>query len=566
MKFSPQNRSISPFWLVLASVALTFSWLLPNHTQPWLGFHGDAWAALMMVLVATVVLWLSKLTVDWHTLTVLVAFVAMMPFTQHIAGLVPMFGTAWINTAYLVGFLLALLTGAAWEKEQPGQCADYLFLSIGLAAVGSFGLQLYQLSNLEPVGAWTLYSSGSRHYANMAQPNLLATLQLLGLLGCCWGYLRGHLGPIVSTGIAALLLLGVALTESRTGWLNVALLVFVFTLFGRRLAPSNTFVKVVTGLALYFTICVLLLPNFYEWLWSESVINYRPTTSDPRWAAWAMFFKAATHRALFGFGWGQLGQAQFLMLDEKMWLGASMLQSHNLILDLILWNGFAIGLGIVAVLVWWCWTVVRRVRNQHHLTMMSVVMVMGTHAMLEYPLQYAYFLLPFGLIAGCLNSALGFRVLVVSRRWLNGAVLVLGIGMLAVTIRDYLRVERSFYGLRFEHKKVETDIPRTPPDVLALSHFRDYMVLARLEPHTGMRPEEITNIRDLVSTIPSAFGMYKFASVLAMNDRPEEAQVWLRRMCQVTPAVQCQAIKGEWASKSLTNKSIAAVPWPVMPN
>jgi hypothetical protein len=91
------------------------------------------------------------------------------------------------------------------------------------------------------------------------------------------------------------------------------------------------------------------------------------------------------------------------------------------------------------------------------------------------------------------------------------------------------------------------------------------LVLARTEPRSDMSGADIAKIRDLVSTIPSAFGMYRLASMLAMNGRPTEAQVWLRRMCQVTPAVQCEAIKTEWATKSLTNKSIAAVSWPVMP-
>ena len=183
----------------------------------------------------------------------------------------------------------------------------------------------------------------------------------------------------------------------------------------------------------------------------------------------------------------------------------------------------------------------------------AFVVVLGTHAMLEYPLQYAYFLLPFGLVVGCLNTTLGFRPMLQSSRWLTAAVLVMGIAMLSITIRDYLRVERSFYGLRFEHKKIESTIPREAPDVLALTHFRDYMVLARTEPQSGMPPGELAKLRDLVSTIPSAFGMYKFASMLAMNDQPQEAQVWLLRMCQVTPAVQCEAIKAEWAAKSLHN-------------
>jgi hypothetical protein len=559
-----KTKVMSTFWMAFAAVPLAFAWLLPNHVQPWLGFHGDAWCATMMLIVAVAVLFRTKFSVDWHWLPVVVAVVTLIPLVQYAAGLVPMFGTAWINFAFLLGFLLALLVGAIWEKESPGQVGDFLFLAVSCAAIASFGLQLSQLFNLEPIGPWTLQSSGTRHYGNMAQPNQLASLLLLGLLGSAWGYSRKLLNTYIAVGIAAILLLGIALTESRTGWLNIALLVVVFMTWHKR-APSKAFLWIVLGLAIYFVVCVKMLPVIYDLLYGEEAVQYRSAIEDPRWAAWGMFFRAATHRPWFGFGWGQLGQAQFLMLDEKMWLGASMLQSHNIILDLILWNGFVIGLAITAFLIWWCWSVVRKVNNLLQLILMSFVLVLGTHAMLEYPLQYAYFLLPIGLIMGCLNTTLGLSIAFAHRKWLTGAVLMLAILVLAITIRDYLRVETSFYGLRYEHKKIETPIPRTPPDVLALTHFHDYLVLARTEPRSDMSGADIAKIRDLVSTIPSAFGMYRLASMLAMNGRPTEAQVWLRRMCQVTPAVQCEAIKTEWATKSLTNKSIAAVSWPVMP-
>jgi hypothetical protein len=436
MKSSAEASVMSPFWLVLAAVALSLAWLLPNHSQPWFGFHGDAWCAFMMTVVGVAVLLRNRFSAGWHWLTCLVGVVSLVPLLQYAAGMVPLFGTAWINSAYLLGLLLVLLVGAAWEKESAGQAGDFIFLAIGIASLVSVGLQFYQLFDLDPIGPWTLQSSGTRHYANMAQPNQLGSLLLLGLLACAWGYFRKYLSSFGAVGIAALILLGVALTESRTGWLNIALLVVSFTLLRRRLSASMALQWVVLGLAVYFVASVLLLPSFYEFLWGESAIKYRPPGSDPRWPAWVMFFKAAAHRPLFGFGWGQLGQAQFLMLDEKMWLGASMLQSHNIVLDLVLWNGFVLGLGIAAVLAWWCWTVVRRVSSLEQWALMSFVMVLGTHAMLEYPLQYAYFLLPVGLVMGTLNTTLSFGTAFAPRKWLMAGLLALGIAVLAITIRD----------------------------------------------------------------------------------------------------------------------------------
>ena len=112
-------KTISPFWLFTSSVALSLAWLLPNHSHPWLTFHTDAWVAVMLATVAIFVLWHTRLSVDWHWVTVVAAALAAVPLLQHVFGIIPLFGVAWINSVYLLGFFLALLLGAAWEQELP---------------------------------------------------------------------------------------------------------------------------------------------------------------------------------------------------------------------------------------------------------------------------------------------------------------------------------------------------------------------------------------------------------------------------------------------------------------
>jgi hypothetical protein len=559
------TRVMSPIWLVFASTMLSLSWLLPNHSYPWLGFHGDAWAASILAVVAAFILWRRGCSVGWHWLTAVAGIVGLIPLLQFAGGMMPLFGVAWINAAYMLGFLVALLVGAAWEEGASRQCADFLFLAIGIAAIVSVGLQFYQLLDLDPVGPWTLRSSGSRHFANMAQPNQLASLLLLGVLACGWGFNQRRIGPSIAIGSAGLLLVGVAFTESRTGVINVVLISAAMA-FWRRLAPSKAFLWVVIALAFFYVACLLAVPTLNQLFFPDAARADRAYLGDTRWGAWVMFLKAAANRPWFGFGWGQLAHAQFLMLDERIVFGGSFLQAHNLVLDLILWNGVPIGLAISAFLAWWFFMVVRRMAQPQQLYLLLFLTVLGVHAMLEYPLQYAYFLLPAGLVIGNLNVASKFGLAFGSRRWLNAAVLLLSIAALAVTVRDYFRAETSFYGLRFELKKIPVDIPRTPPEVLVLTQWRDYVRFARIEPRPGTTAQELEWMRGLVTTAPSAFIMYRFAAVLALNREPVEAQKWLRRICQVSPVDQCRAIEAEWDAQSRLNTGIAAVPWPSKPN
>jgi hypothetical protein len=189
-------------------------------------------------------------------------------------------------------------------------------------------------------------------------------------------------------------------------------------------------------------------------------------------------------------------------------------------------------------------------------------MVLGVHAMLEYPLQYAYFLLPTGLVMGSLNTSLNLKSFELNSRL--PVAIIFGLSTIAVfiTVRDYFRVEDSFYGLRFEQKGIASVYPRTPPDVIALTQWRDYIVFARIEPRAGMKAEELSWARNLVSTTPSAFVMYRLAAMLALNDLPIESTKWLKRLCLTSPKEHCEVIKLEWEKQSKQQPKIQEIPWP----
>src|SRR4051794_11883733 len=50
------GKSLSSVWCGLATALVAASWLLPNHTQPWLQFHQDAWMAAILTVIGLAVL------------------------------------------------------------------------------------------------------------------------------------------------------------------------------------------------------------------------------------------------------------------------------------------------------------------------------------------------------------------------------------------------------------------------------------------------------------------------------------------------------------------------------
>lgn len=555
-------KLFSTFWLTSTAFILSLAWLLPNHTPPWVSFHGDAWAASVLTLVGVWVAWKSKAETGWHVLTLAIALLCAVPWLQYALGQIPIFGTAWINSIYLFGMLFALQIGEQWEQDSPGQSADLVFFATLIAAVVSTGLQLYQAAGLEPIGPWTMYVPGqTRFYANMAQPNQLASLLLLGLLACSWGFYRRKLNAFVALSISCFILFGVALTESRTAWLNLSLLILGAIVVRSKL-PSRSYFLAVFGLGLYFAACVLLVPLMTGYIQTGAEVQYRSLADPARLGAWQMLLDASSHQPFFGFGWGQLASANFLVVENYPGHPGLFTQAHNLFLDLILWNGYPLGLLIATLIFWWVWKAISLVRSFEQLHLLAFVMVLGTHAMLEFPLQYAFFLLPFGLVVGALHTSLGFKTIYQGRKWIHVAVSIVAAGVLTITIRDYFRVETSFYGLRFEHRKIQTDIPSTPPDVIALTQFRDHLRFARNVPRSGVDADELRGMIDIVNTLPSSLVMYKLAANLALNERPVEARQWLVRICKTMPDVNCKAMKVLWEKEGLAHAGIAAVQWP----
>lgn len=554
---------LSKFWLVCAALALSLAWLLPNHVPPWASFHADAWSAIVLALVSAFVILKGEKKVAWHGLVFVCALLIVVVVVQYAFGLIDQFGVAWINMIFLLGFLLALLTGSSWETACPLQCADFLFFAVLVGASVSVGLQLHQWLGLEPIGPWILRSNGSRHFANMAQPNQLGSLLLLGVLGCAWLNRRGWLNGYVALLLAMWLLFGLALTESRTGWVNAGLIVAAIFAW-RRLNGMDRLLSAAIGLAVFYGLCIIALPTINEFLGTSEVpVELRSILDKSRIDIWKMLIQAASFRPWAGFGWGQVSHAEFLMNIEDMYQGAPLHQAHNLFLDLILWNGIPIGLTVSTLLVCWAWRAVRAVANVYQLMMLLFLAVLFAHAMLEFPLQYAYFLLPAGLMMGALNASLGLRVLFQTPKWLVGCFAVLVGLMLAITIRDYFRVETSMYGLRFEQRKIQTSIPPTPPTVLALTQWRDFIYFARVEPSQTHSGQDLVWTSNLVRTMPSALGMYKFASMLAFAGKPDEAQHWLKVLCRINAKPQCEAIRIMWLTESEKHTAMAAVPWPL---
>jgi Virulence factor membrane-bound polymerase, C-terminal/Protein glycosylation ligase/O-Antigen ligase len=566
---SPLTLVMTPVWLVFWAVMLSLTWLLPPHFPPWSTFPADFWIAVIAIIggIALVIKAWHK-AIIWHTLPCIAGILVLFPWLQFGTGLLPYAGQAWVSSVYLLGFLLALLVGACWEQSNPLQLAHGLFVAIGIAAVLSVGLQLFTWLGLAEdgsLGIWAVNRTNGRPSANFGQPNQLATLLIWGLLACLWAYLHKSLGHVSAIFLASFLLLGLAMTQSRSGML--ALSFILLALWARKsFWPSRRTPVVATFLYLLF----LAYPTLLGWLDSALLLNQESmhlrliNSGELRLRAWQLFTQAILERPLFGYGWSEVASAQLTVADKFSSLGVLFKSSHNLFIDLLLWCGLPIGMLIIAFLIRWFWLAVRSVGKAEDATLLMFVGAVIIHAMVEFPLQYAYFLIPLGFVTGSLNIRLGMKVVGTTPRWILAGLLLSACVAIGITFSDYAQVDSSYRKLRLEGSILGQG--RGPmgeaPEVLTLTHLREWIRLARYSPHAGMSSQELDELETMAQTYPSPPLAYEMAKAMALNAQPERARVWLTKICKLTNELECGSAMRSWKLAATTSSPIAAVPWP----
>ena len=557
---------MSPVWLSLWAILLSLAWLVPNHYQPWPSFHADAFAAMAMLVVCAVVLMRSRAPLEWNRVTLVLALMACIPLLQLGFGLIRFAGQAWMSTAYALAMLLAVLTGQLWERSRAGQCCEAIFLAVGIGCIVSVGLQLMTWLGLGGGSVhdiWSMGQVGERAYANIGQPNQLATLLLWGVLAATWAYQSGRIGPSVAVLLIAFLLLGIAMTLSRTAWLGL-----VFLLGSTWIWRGRWKSRWVPWVALLLFVGFWIYPMVLKWLHSLLFSGPQPNylrvqfQAETRHLALILLAKAALHQPWFGYGWTEIGAAQMAVAGELPGLGMTFGHSHNLFLDLVLWFGLPLGLLLSIAVCGLFIHYIRSIRSAEELILVMFLGVIGIHAMLELPLHYAYFLLPSALVVGVLNVRSPMVAAGKSGRWIAALLLLAAAMLYAGIVRDYFRAERSFQAIRFERARVGTLPIGKPPQVLFLTQLRDQIRFMRSDFQPGMSDADLQWAMDLANSYPGGANIYKVASALAVNDRPQAAAHWLRKVCKVTTPIECEQIRQAWMQDAAGNRRIAAVSWP----
>lgn len=544
-------RAISLYDTLLV-VLLAAGWVLPNHYPPWSSFHSNAWVAFSLCLIALRVLWRHHPIFRIGIAETALLGMSLIPLAQYAGGLIPLPTTALLSWLYVFGFVLAIIVGRTWAQIEPDAPTREVLTAAALAALVSTALEIYQWIGLTEkdglTDIWIMYlEKGDRPYANLGQPNQLATLLLLGLMGIVQLKLAGRLGTLATAGAVVFVLFGIALTQSRTALLTLSFGT-AFVLTQKKFEIPSTSKKWIAASYVFYLLALFghaALGRLFGLATASSIATR--TNGELRFDLWRMAFDATTVSPWLGFGIDRSNEGFFqVFLRHPALANLYFEQSHNLILDFALWFGWPLGIALTAMLAVWVARIIKSIRTKTQLAALGGIFAVLVHSMLEFPHHYGYFLWPLGILIGSVSSDLRPRTFIriswKAAAGILGALMV----MLVALIHDYLNVEAKFTELRFEIARVGPKPDASAPEVWLMTDWPKLIALSRATPRKDMTNDEIREWESLLYFHTSPLVLRKVIGAFMLNGQPEAARTWALRSCWLLSAPVCKLVIDEW--------------------
>ncbi|MDO9315972.1 MAG: Wzy polymerase domain-containing protein [Burkholderiaceae bacterium] len=423
-----------PVWLtVTACLAVVPAALLAVNLPPSATFLNQAAAVSGWGLFCAVVAWRlapapSGTSVRWGAglkalLAALVLLMLACAGSWALTGLPASLALSAIGMLSAAG-LVACVGAAAMSAGQGAAAFRALCLALvvaGLLSVAVGAVQVFAPHWAD--GQWIAITVlEGRAAGNLRQPNHLSSLLLWSFIAALWlaesmdgARLAARPGRYTGLLVVVLVLIfGLVLSASRTGMLGVLALA-VWGALDRNLSRRTRLLLCLSPLI--YAVCWVGLT-----VWADASghvfggaarLRSEADISSSRFGIWADTLGLIAQRPWFGVGWGEFNLAWSLTPFPGR-PGAFFDHTHNLLLQFVVELGVPLALVVTALLtrsLWLAWkaggvTEAERGRAPAALVRFAWMMVLlvAWHSLLEYPLWYAYFLLPAALAWGlCLG-------------------------------------------------------------------------------------------------------------------------------------------------------------------
>ena len=494
--------SRATLWVIAACAAIAIPVLLAPNLPPTATFPNQAmalfgWGVLLALLAGATpvraVYWPSGLKTLLAALALLLAAALAPPWWagQPLSLALP-------AAAMIAAAAFTAVVGAA-VQQTGSSAAAFRAICIALLVGATLNACIAIVQVYAPTWADGLWIAQrvieGRAVGNLRQSNHLCTVLLWGIVAVIWlGETRVLRRTIVEPA-AVLLMFGVVLSASRAGAAGAVMLA-VWGLLDRRLTGRTRLTLLLAPLAyaLSWAGAAAWAEHSHQVLVGGARLATTDNMASSRFGAWANTLVLIQMHPWLGVGFGEFNFA-WSMSEFPGRPTPFFDHTHNLILQFVVELGVPLALLVVGLLGWafWCaarncWAAIGTADSGSSVrpafAMLALVLM---HSMLEYPLWYAYFLLPtafaFGLCLGRsnpVNVASGQSANVAkSAPALRPLALLLTLGA-AFSVLDYFRVVPIF--LPLNHFTPLSERFDTGRGSVLFAHHAEYAVATNVDP------------------------------------------------------------------------------------
>jgi O-antigen ligase len=549
------------FSLLIFAMLLLAAYLHPFHIHPFRTFYHDSLVLLGVLLSFGMFALHTAPRVCWPAVVLLPCSLILFLLLQWGTGLVT-FESIAMPVMYFFVFSLALLLGATWAMPSKGAGNLCLMLALVhlLAALLSVVIQGVQISGVD-ASPWIMYMARAtqmRPYANVAQPNQLALLLCLGLASVWYLFQIFRLGRWEACLLSLVLLWGMALTQSRIGWIIMPLYVAYsfFPASGARAIDKRCLLL----LLVLYAAMVIGLPEFSRLMgFSSGSVADRLGGRSERSILLMHAFSIANQYPWLGVGWFGFGAEQVrIAADFSSTTYAE--HSHNLLLNFAAELGWPATVLIFSGLSWWLWQCCIKVKASMPVRFAIFCLIaVGVHSMVEFPLWYAYVLMPVGLLMGMLHQ---LRWPATGRAVPRAAIVlpcVAALLVMALLTVDYQKVVNGFNILRTGKTYTEADkLALTRPQFTLFGEYFLYFDVMGVTAREGMSAAEIAAVEHMSGRFGFMHILNKLAEVYALNGQPQKAERTMLTLQRLHPGSYPEYFD-YWKSQAELDQRYAAV-------
>lgn len=502
------------FILLTSLFCFGLSYFVGVSNYPWNSSSKDLLGFLALNLF--IILYYKK-NICFPKIILPILLLSCVPFIQLLFGKIFYFSTAFFSFCFIFGFLSSIIYGynslQLAHKNITIKYIAFFFVIIGFLSGLIAILQSFQISH-----PYILNLTHNRPYANLGQPNHLATLLMMSICSVVLLYDRYGYKWFLCVPLLILEIHALSLTQSRTTWVVIILLIIVYVFkkvnFERRSTVNIIYLALVLYVLLFtFNTEIAEYLNLVAPIPLEDRIN----GGFGRIELWKHMIYAIQQQPWLGYGWYQttIAQLEGVLIFKNEGNATS---AHNIIIDLILWVGIPFGILLIFYSLYLIKVIIFHIKTLAELYIFMMLLCILVHAQLEYPLYYSYFLFPLGFFIGILLIDCKSKSVSINEK-LKQVTFLFSIIFYALIFQQYDQWLTNFGYASGMENTGESQHKKS----IVFSQFADRaeFIIAKIDKRYA--EDELKVFEYYVVSQPSYYNLFKMAQIFYFNENFEKA-------------------------------------------